>query len=285
MIAVTGATGQLGRLVISALLDKVPAASVVAAVRSPEKAADLAGKGVIVRAADYANPDTLKAAFEGVDTVLLISSSEVGQRAPQHAAVIAAAKEAGVKTVAYTSILKADSSPLMLAEEHRVTETDLKASGLDWVILRNGWYSENFAGVVPVAVQHGAVIGSSGEGRVSAASRADFAEAAAIVLSDPAAHAGKTYELAGDTGFTKAELAAEIAAQSGKPVIYADMPEADYAAALEQAGIPGPFALVLANSDTGQSRGALEDDSQVLSGLIGRPTQPMRNMVSAALAG
>lgn len=285
MIAVTGATGQLGRLVLSSLLGRVPAASLVAAVRSPEKAADLAAQGVAVRKADYSQPDRLRTAFDGVETLLLISSSEVGQRAPQHAAVIAAARQAGVRTVVYTSILHADRSPLMLAEEHRATEAVLRASGLGWVLLRNGWYSENFAGSVPVAVEHGAVIGSSGTGKVSAASRADFAEAAAVVLADPAAHLGQTYELAGDAGFTKAELAAEIAAQSGKPVVYADMPEADYAAALTQAGVPGPFAQVLADSDVGQSKGALEADGQVLSGLIGRPTQPMPEMVRAALAG
>ncbi|WP_370302599.1 SDR family oxidoreductase [Pseudooceanicola sp.] len=285
MIAVTGATGQLGRLVLSSLLGRVPAASLVAAVRSPEKAADLAAQGVAVRKADYSQPDRLRTAFDGVETLLLISSSEVGQRAPQHAAVIAAARQAGVRTVVYTSILHADRSPLMLAEEHRATEAELRASGLGWVLLRNGWYSENFAGSVPVAVEHGAVIGSSGTGKVSAASRADFAEAAAVVLADPAAHLGQTYELAGDAGFTKAELAAEIAAQSGKPVVYADMPEVDYAAALTQAGVPGPFAQVLADSDVGQSKGALEADGQVLSGLIGRPTQPMPEMVRAALAG
>lgn len=285
MIAVTGATGQLGRLVLSSLLGRVPAASLVAAVRSPEKAADLAAEGVAVRKADYSQPDRLRTAFDGVETLLLISSSEVGQRAPQHAAVIAAARQAGVRTVVYTSILHADRSPLMLAEEHRATEAVLRASGLGWVLLRNGWYSENFAGSVPVAVEHGAVIGSSGTGKVSAASRADFAEAAAVVLPDPAAHLGQTYELAGDVGFTKAELAAEIAAQSGKPVVYADMPEADYAAALTQAGVPGPFAQVLADSDVGQSKGALEAGGQVLSGLIGRPTQPMPEMVRAALAG
>lgn len=179
----------------------------------------------------------------------------------------------------FTSILQADRSPLRLAEEHRATAAELRASGLGWVLLRNGWYSENLAGSVPLAVKHGAVIGRSGTGKVSAASRADFAEAAAV-LADPAAHLGQTYELAGDVGFTKAELAAEIAAQSGKPVVYADMPEADYAAALTQAGVPGPFAQVLADSDVGQSKGALEADGQVLSGLIGRPTQPMPEMVA-----
>ena len=285
MIAVTGATGQLGRLVIDALLEKVPAASVAALVRAPAKAADLAARGVTLRQADYAQPETLFPALEGVDTLLLISSSEVGQRAPQHQAVIDAAAAAGVGLIAYTSILHADSSPLALAEEHRATEAALAASGLDHVLLRNGWYSENYAGSVPTAAEHGAVIGAAGEGRISAAARADYAAAAAAVLADPAAHAGKTYELAGDTAFTLADLAAEIARQSGKPVTYQDMPQAAYAEALKGFGLPGPFAEILADSDVGASRGGLFDDSHALSALIGRPTTPMSEMVKSALAG
>lgn len=285
MIAVTGATGQLGRLVIDALLEKVPAASVAAPVRDPAKAADLAARGVTLRQADYAQPETLFPALEGVDTLLLISSSEVGQRAPQHQAVIDAAAAAGVGLIAYTSILHADSSPLALAEEHRATEAALAASGLDHVLLRNGWYSENYAGSVPTAAEHGAVIGAAGEGRIAAAARADYAAAAAAVLADPAAHAGKTYELAGDTAFTLADLAAEIARQSGKPVTYQDMPQAAYAEALKGFGLPGPFAEILADSDVGASRGGLFDDSHALSALIGRPTTPMSEMVKSALAG
>ena len=285
MIAVTGATGQLGRLVIDALLEKVPAASVAALVRDPAKAADLAARGVSLRQADYSQPETLFPALEGVDTLLLISSSEVGQRAPQHQAVIDAAAAAGVGLIAYTSILHADSSPLALAEEHRATEAALAASGLDHVLLRNGWYSENYAGSVPTAAEHGAVIGAAGEGRIAAAARADYAAAAAAVLADPAAHAGKTYELAGDTAFTLADLAAEIARQSGKPVTYQDMPQAAYAEALKGFGLPGPFAEILADSDVGASRGGLFDDSHALSALIGRPTTPMSEMVKSALAG
>ncbi len=285
MIAVTGATGQLGRLVIDALLEKVPAASVAALVRAPAKAADLAARGVTLRQADYAQPETLFPALEGVDTLLLISSSEVGQRAPQHQAVIDAAAAAGVGLIAYTSILHDDSSPLALAEEHRATEAALATSGLDHVLLRNGWYSENYAGSVPTAAEHGAVIGAAGEGRISAAARADYAAAAAAVLADPAAHAGKTYELAGDTAFTLADLAAEIARQSGKPVTYQDMPQAAYAEALKGFGLPGPFAEILADSDVGASRGGLFDDSHALSALIGRPTTPMSEMVKSALAG
>lgn len=283
MIAITGATGQLGRLVIQNLLKSVPAGQIVAAVRSPEKAADLAALGLQVRQADYAQPATLEAAFQGVDKLLLISSSEVGQRAPQHAAVIAAAKKAGVKLLAYTSILRADSSPLGLAAEHNETETMLRASGLPHVLLRNGWYTENYTGSVGAAVQYGAVMGSAKDGRIASAARADYAAAAAAVLTKEG-QAGKVYELAGDTAYTLADLAAEIARQSGKPVVYKDMPEAEYKAALMQVGLPEGFAALLADSDVGASKGGLFDDDHQLSQLIGRPTTPLADVVKAALA-
>jgi NAD(P)H dehydrogenase (quinone) len=284
MIAITGATGQLGRLVIQNLLNTVPASQIVAAVRSPEKAADLAALGVQVRQADYAQPATLEAAFQGVDKLLLISSSEVGQRAPQHAAVIAAAQKAGVKLLAYTSLLRADSSPLGLAAEHKETEAMLRASGLPHVLLRNGWYTENYTGSVPAALQYGAVMGSAKDGRIASAARADYAAAAAAVLTKEG-QAGQVYELAGDNAYTLAELAAEIAKQSGKPVVYNDLPEADYKAALVQVGLPEGFAALLADSDVGASKGALFDDSHQLSQLIGRPTTPLAEVVKTALAG
>jgi len=284
MIAITGATGQLGRLVIQNLLNTVPASQIVAAVRSPEKAADLAALGVQVRQADYAQPATLDAAFQGVDKLLLISSSEVGQRAPQHAAVIAAAQKAGVKLLAYTSLLRADSSPLGLAAEHKETEAMLRASGLPHVLLRNGWYTENYTGSVPAALQYGAVMGSAKDGRIASAARADYAAAAAAVLTKEG-QAGQVYELVGDTAYTLAELAAEIAKQSGKPVVYNDLPEADYKAALVQVGLPEGFAALLADSDVGASKGALFDDSHQLSQLIGRPTTPLAEVVKTALAG
>ncbi|MDP2219516.1 MAG: SDR family oxidoreductase [Hydrogenophaga sp.] len=284
MIAITGATGQLGRLVIQNLLNTVPASQIVAAVRSPEKAADLAALGVQVRQADYTQPPTLDAAFQGVDKLLLISSSEVGQRAPQHAAVIAAAQKAGVKLLAYTSLLRADSSPLGLAAEHKETEAMLRASGLPHVLLRNGWYTENYTGSVPAALQYGAVMGSAKDGRIASAARADYAAAAAAVLTKEG-QAGQVYELAGDTAYTLAELAAEIASQSGKPVVYNDLPEADYKAALVQVGLPEGFAALLADSDVGASKGALFDDSHQLSQLIGRPTTPLAEVVKTALAG
>jgi NAD(P)H dehydrogenase (quinone) len=284
MIAVTGATGHLGRLVIQELLRSVPAAQIVAAVRTPAKAQDLAELGVQVRQADYAQPATLQAAFAGVDKLLLISSSEVGQRAPQHRAVIDAAKAAGVKLIAYTSLLHADTSTLGLAAEHKDTEAALAASGVPYVLLRNGWYTENYETVVPTAVQYGAVMGSAKEGRIAAASRADYAAAAAAVLVREG-QAGKVYELAGDTAFTLTELAAEIAKQSGKPVAYVDMPQADYAAALVKVGLPEGFAALLADSDAAAANGGLFDAGKQLSQLIGRGTTPISNVITAALKG
>lgn len=208
MIVVTGASGQLGRLVIQSLLRRqVPASQIVAAVRTPAKAADLAALGVQVREADYTRPDTLDAALAGAEKVLLISSNEVGQRAPQHQNVIDAARRAGVKLLAYTSLLRADTSPLGLAAEHVATEAALKASGVPHVLLRNGWYTENYLASVAPALQHGAFIGSAGEGRIASAARADYAEAAAAVLTLPD-QAGQVHELAGDTAYTLAELAA-----------------------------------------------------------------------------
>lgn len=282
MIAITGATGQLGRLVVQALLQSVPAAHIVAAVRTPAKAQDLAALGVQVRQADYTQPDTLRAAFAGVDKLLLISSSEVGQRFAQHSVVIDAAKAAGVKLIAYTSILRADTSALGLAAEHKETEAALRASGVPFVLLRNGWYTENYAGVVPTAVQYGAVMGSAKDGRIAAASRADYAAAAAAVLVRDS-QAGKVYELAGDTAFTLTELAAEIAKQSGKPVAYADMPQAVYAAELVKVGLPEGFAALLADSDAAAANGGLFDDGKQLSQLIGRSTTPISQTIAMNL--
>ncbi|HEY9857173.1 MAG TPA: SDR family oxidoreductase [Stenomitos sp.] len=282
-IAITGATGQLGQLVIDALLRTVPAAQIIAAVRNPEKARGLAAKGVEVRVADYDRPETLESAFEGVDKLLLISASEVGKRAPQHQAVIDAARRAGVKLVAYTSLLHADRSPLGLAEEHRQTEAALRASGLPFVLLRNGWYAENAAASVPAALQHNAVLGSAGEGRIAWASRADLAEATAAVLTSKEDQAGKIYELAGDHGYTLAEFAAELARQSGKPVVYRDMPEEAYKNVLVGAGLPEGFAALLADSDIGASKGGLYDDSRQISALIGRPTMTLEQLVAGAL--
>lgn len=283
MIVVTGATGQLGRLVIDSLLKSVPASEIVAAVRNPDKASDLAARGVQVRQCDYNQPATLDTTFKGADKLLLISSSELGQRTSQHRAVIEAAQRANVKLLAYTSVLHADTSPLGLAVEHQETEALLRASGLPVVVLRNGWYTENYAASIPVALAHGIVLGSAGAGKIASAARADYAAAAAAVLTRDD-QAGRVYELAGDICYTLAEFAEEIARQSGKAVLYQDLPEADYKAALISAGLPEGFAALLADSDVGASQGGLFDDGHQLSQLIGRPTTPLASIISAALA-
>ncbi|WP_336756514.1 SDR family oxidoreductase [Pantoea sp. USHLN298] len=283
MFAVTGATGQLGRLVIDALLKKVPAGDIVAAVRTPAKAADLAAQGVVVRQADYSQPETLVAAFAGVDKLLLISGSEVGQREAQHKAVIEAARTAGVGLIAYTSLLHADSSPLGLGVEHRATEALLQASGVPFALLRNGWYSENYAASIAPALAHHAFIGAAGEGRIASAARQDYADAAAEVLVRDN-QAGKVYELAGDDSYTLAQFAAEIAAQSGEKVDYVNLSQQEFAAALKSAGLPDGLAEMLADSDAGAEKGGLFDDSHQLSQLIGRPTTPYPAVIRAALA-
>lgn len=282
MLAITGASGQLGRLVIKKLLEKLPAGEIVAAVRDPAKVADLAAAGVQVRQADYDRPETLATAFEGVDRLLLISSSEVGRRAVQHRAVIDAARRAGVGLIAYTSILHADSSPLPLAAEHKETEDMLRASGIPHVLLRNGWYTENYLAGVPTALKLGALFGAAGEGRISSAAREDYAHAAAAVLIRDD-QAGRVYELAGDEAYTLGEFAADIARESGKAVAYDNLPEAAFRAALVQAGLPDGLATLLAESDAGAARGGLFDDSRQLSTLIGRPTTPRAVLLKAAL--
>lgn len=274
-IAVTGASGQLGRLAIAAL--KARGASPIALARSPAKAADL---GVETRAFDYAAADP--AALTGVDVLVLISSNDFNDRAGQHRKAIAAAKAAGVGRIVYTSLLKGEASPMLLAQDHIETEAALKASGLATTILRNGWYTENFTGALGPAIQFGTILGAAGEGRVSLASRADYAEAIAVTALD-AAHEGKVYELAGDTAHSGADLAAAVAAASGKPVAYVSLPQADYAKALEGFGLPAGFAAILADSDACAGRGALFDDSKTLSRLIGRPTTPMADTVAAAV--
>ncbi|MBW1252307.1 SDR family oxidoreductase [Pantoea allii] len=283
MIAVTGATGQLGRLVIEALRKKIAADHIVATVRSPAKAGDLAALGVVVREADYNKPETLAAAFKGVDKVLLISGSEVGQREAQHRAVIDAAKAAGVKFIAYTSLLHTDTSPLSLGIEHRATEAMLATSGVPSALLRNGWYTENYAASIAPALAHHVFLGAAGEGRISSAARQDYAEAAAeVMVRDD--QAGKVYELAGDDSYTLAEFAAEIAAQSGEKVDYVNLPQAEFAAALKAAGLPAPLADLLADSDVGVAQGGLFDDSRTLSQLIGRPTTAYQDVIRATLA-
>ncbi len=281
MIVVTGASGQLGRLVIDSLLARMPAGQIVAAVRNPERVADLAALGVQVRQADYNQPDSLVRAFAGADKVLLISSSEVGQRVAQHAAVITAAQQAKVKLLAYTSLLHADRSPLGLAAEHQQTEALLRDSGLPVVLLRNGWYTENYLANIPSALEHGLLLGSAGDGRIASAARADYAEAAAIVLTRDQ-QAGLVYELAGDSGYTLAELAGEISRHAGRTIPYQDLPQGEFQSILLGAGLPEGLAALLADSDAGASQGGLFDDSHQLSELLGRPTTSLATLVAAA---
>lgn len=282
MIAVTGATGQLGALALEALLKNVNANELVAIVRNPAKAEGLAQKGVNVRKADYTDQAAFTAALAGVDKLLLISSSEVGQRAAQHRNVINAAKAAGVRFIAYTSLLHADSSPLALRLEHVETENMLAESGIPFTLLRNGWYSENYLASAPAALEHGVFIGAACDGKIASATRADYAAAAARVVSEDG-HAGNVYELAGDEAWTLSELAAELSKQSGKPVVYQNLSEADFAAALKSAGLPEAFADLLADSDVGASKGGLFDDSRTLSKLIGRPTTPIAESIRSTL--
>ncbi|HFK6083116.1 TPA: SDR family oxidoreductase [Enterobacter cloacae] len=282
MIAITGATGQLGRLVIEQLLKTVPANQIVAIVRNPAKAEALNQQGIVVRQGDYTDQAALTTALKGVEKLLLISSSEVGQRATQHQNVINAAKAAGVTFIAYTSLLHADNSPLGLHVEHVATEKALATSGIPYALLRNGWYTENYLASAPPALEHGVFIGAAGEGKIASATRADYAAAAAKVVSEEG-HAGKVYELAGDSAWTLSELAAELSKQSGKPVVYQNMSEADFAAALKSVGLPAGLADMLADSDVGASKGGLFDDSHTLSKLIGRPTTSLAESVKTIL--
>ncbi|EMR6469581.1 SDR family oxidoreductase [Klebsiella michiganensis] len=273
MIAITGATGQLGQHVLENLLTTVPAGQVVAIVRNPAKAESLSQKGVVVRQADYSDEAALTAALQGVDKLLLISSSEVGQRAVQHRNVINAAKAAGVKFIAYTSLLHADTSPLGLADEHIATEKMLADSGIAYALLRNGWYTENYLASAPPSIEHGVFIGAAGNGKIASATR---------VIAEEG-HAGKVYELAGDEAWTLSELAAELSKQSGKNVVYQNLSEADFAAALKGVGLPAGLADMLADSDTGASKGGLFDDSRTLSALIGRPTTTLADSIKGIL--
>jgi len=282
MIALTGATGQLGQFVVEELLKTVAAKEIVAIVRNPAKAEALSKQGVLVRQADYGDQAAFTQALAGVNKLLLISSSEVGQRAAQHRNVINAAKAAGVKFIAYTSLLHADKSPLGLHVEHVETENMLADSGIPYALLRNGWYSENYLASAPAALAHGVFIGAAGDGKIASATRADYAAAAARVISEEG-HAGKVYELAGDNGWTLTELAALLSKASGKNVVYQNLSEADFAAALKGAGLPDWLATMLADSDAGAAKGGLFDDSKTLSKLIGRPTTSIEKSVSDLL--
>lgn len=277
-IAITGATGQLGRLAVAALKTCVPAESIVALARDPAKAADL---GVPVRAFDYNAPDP--AALKGVDVLVLISSNDVGARLRQHHAVVDAAKAAGVKRIIYTSIPRAQTTAMLLAADHKATETAILASGIPYTFLRNGWYTENQTASLKAAVGAGAVIGAAGTGRFSSAPRRDYAEAIAAAASQ-GGHENKTYELGGDTSHSYADLAAEVSRVSGKSIPYNDLPVDVYTGILQQFGLPEGFAKVLADSDAQAAHGALEVTTGDLSRLIGRPTTPWQAVVAEALA-
>lgn len=278
---VTGASGQLGQRVIDALAARVAKSDIIALVRSAKAAEDYAAKGIATRFGDYTDKAKLETAFAGVDRLLLISSSEIGQRAAQHGNVIAAAKAAGVSFIAYTSILNAQASTMALAEEHKATEDMLATSGIAHTLLRNGWYSENITMTLGQDLELGQHFGAAGAGKLATATRQDYADAAAVVLAG--GHDGEVLELAGDEAYTLAEYAALVSELSGKAVTYTDMPEAAFTEALVGAGLPAGFAAILADSDAKAAEGALFDDSKTLSKLIGRPTEPIAKTIKAAL--
>ncbi|AEF42825.1 SDR family oxidoreductase [Hoyosella subflava] len=279
-IAVTGAAGHLGRLAIDALQERgVAAGDIVAIVRDAARAADLSEAGVQVRVADYSDSQALTTALSGVGKLLLISGSEVGQRVAQHANIINAANAAGVTFVAYTSILAAQTSPLALAEEHKATEDLLGESGVQYVLLRNGWYWENYVSAIGTAKATGALFGAAGTGSVAAAARKDYAEAAAAILTSDETQAGKIYELGGDERLTYPELAEVLSGIVGAPVAYKNLAEEEYSRVLEEAGVPAPFAKVLANSDAGIAVGALDTTSGDLQRLLGRPSTPVAEVL------
>lgn len=282
-ILVTGASGQLGALVVDSLLDKVPAAQVVALVRRAEAAEVLKAKGVEVRMGAYGEAEALAAAMKGIARVLLISSSEVGaDRSAQHESVIAAAKAEGVELLAYTSILRADTAGLWLAKDHLATEKMIAASGLPSALLRNGWYTENMVMGLEQSLEAGAIIGASGTGRYSPAARADYAAAAAAVLVSDSPEG--VYELAGSESFDMAEFAAEVSRVAGKEIGYADMPEAALKEIYMGAGLPEVVAHMLADSSAHAGKGDLEGSAEVLEGLIGRKSTPWKETLAAALA-
>jgi NAD(P)H dehydrogenase (quinone) len=282
MIVITGASGQLGQLVITELLKKAEASNIVAAVRDPARATHLAALGVQVREADYDQPASLDAAFQGASKVLLISSNALGRRVAQHKNVIDAAVRAGVSLLAYTSVLRADTSTLSVAVEHLATEEAIRASGLPFSFLRNGWYLENYTEHLAPALAHGALLGSAGEGRIAAAARADYAAAAAAVLTQLAP--APVHELAGERAFTMAELAQAVGAQAGKEIVYRDLPRDEYRAILASVGLPAEMADLLADSDVAARGGALEGEGAVLRGLVGRSLVTLEEAIGKGLS-
>ncbi|MEU5369103.1 NmrA family NAD(P)-binding protein [Streptomyces sp. NPDC005951] len=282
-IVVTGATGALGRLVVDALLATVPAGEVVAVVRDKEKAAALAARGVELRIADYSTPETLAGAFRSGDRVLLISGSEVGRRVAQHAAVIDAARAAGVAQLAYTGILGGPDADFALADEHKATEQLILDAGLPYTFLRNGWYTENYTANLAPVLEHRAVVANAGEGRIASATRADYAAAAAAVLTGDG-HLNTAYELSGDTAWSLAEYAAVISELTGETIGYNNVPAAAHQEILVGAGLSEDFAAILVDVDEAIGRGRLAGTTGDLARLIGRPTTPLAETVRAALS-
>jgi NAD(P)H dehydrogenase (quinone) len=284
MIAVTGASGNLGRLVVEHVLGAGTAPrEIVALVRNREKAQDLVARGMDVRPADYSRPESLAPALEGVTRLLLVTGSDVGQRVTQHQNVVDAARRAGVRLLLYTSIVNADTTKMQLAGDHKATEALIRQSGVPFVFLRNSWYAENYTRNLPATLERGVIIGSADAGRVSAAARADYAAAAAAVLTG-GGEANRAYELGGDNAFTLGEFAEELSQQSGRRIEYHDLSESAHIDALMAAGLPEPVARLLADSDQGLARGDLYTSSGDLRRLIGRPTIPVRDVIAAALA-
>lgn len=280
--AVTAASGQLGRLAVEELLARGTAASdVVAVVRTPDKVADLADRGVVVRAGDYSDPASLTTALAGVDKLLLVSGSEPGVRIPQHTNVVEAAKAAGVQRIAYTSLLRADTSGSPLAADHAGTEQVLAASGIPTSVLRNSWYLENYTSQLGQYTENGAILGAAHDGRVSAASRADYAAAAVSALLHD--EGDQVHELAG-ASFTLADLAATVTEVTGTTVVYNDLGTDEYAAALTGFGLDEGTAGFVAGLDASIAAGDLHTDSTDLETLIGRPATSLADAVRAASA-
>ena len=279
-IAVTGATGHFGRLTVEALLRRgVPSDQIIATGRRIDTLGDLAGQGVSVRHADYSDEASLRQAFAGADRLLLVSGTEVGQRIKQHTNVITAAKAAGVQLIAYTSIVHAPISTLLIGQEHRGTEKALADSGVPHVLLRNSWYIDNYTAQLPAYLQHG-IVGAADDGPISGATRADYAEAAAASLAD--GHGGAVYEVGGPA-FTMAELAEVVSAETGASVKYTDLSVQDYQAFLVRAGLPEPVAASIADGDRAVAEGELYVDPADLEKLLGRPASPLRAAVAAAV--
>ena len=283
-IVVTGAGGHLGRLVVEKLLDRgVAPEQIVAGTRTVAAAGDLVERGVDVRHLDFDDPASLAETFVGAQRVLIVSGTDMGRRTEQHLAAATAAKAAGASLVAYTSAPKADTTDLLLAAEHRATEEGIRALDVPFSFLRNSWYVENYTAQLPTYLQFGAVVGSAGDGLISGAARADYADAAAAVLAGEG-HQNSVYELGGDTAFTLTELAAQVAAHTGTPVAYRDVPEAELTAILIGAGFPEPVAAVFADVDRGIRHGALHVTTGDLSRLTGRPTTSLSDAVASASA-